>query len=180
MCKRALMHSGFIVLCLYLFSGFPFWIYLLIPCLVPSCQNYLKSHILLDCKVILLATIRMLWKLISNSKCVTTFFFYHTRWSLKGFLPCDLLSKWGLSNRFCRTLLQSKAHYHAEAPRLNSKNDARKSKRVGSDLQFEERLQTVKRLYNCLEWFLSCWFYIYAYLQQLSSFYKIKFVIWLH
>lgn len=33
-----------------------------------------------------------------------------------------------------------------QAPRLNSKNDARKSKRVGSDLQFEERLQTVKRL----------------------------------
>ncbi|KAK6796119.1 hypothetical protein RDI58_009574 [Solanum bulbocastanum] len=32
-----------------------------------------------------------------------------------------------------------------QAPRLNSTNDVRKSKSVGSDLQFEERLQAVKR-----------------------------------
>lgn len=32
-----------------------------------------------------------------------------------------------------------------EAPRLNSTNDVRKAKSVGSDLQFEERLQAVKR-----------------------------------
>lgn len=48
------MRSGFIVLydlSLFLFSGFPFRIYLLIPCLVLTCQNYLTPHILLDCKV---------------------------------------------------------------------------------------------------------------------------------